>query len=302
VQQVLAQVGFAEAFVQYPSVQDALAAYEAQEYLQLQGHTLRGRYQIQKNLYVGQKAAVFKAFDTWFERPVTIKVVPQSAGRQARQMLLREARAVARMNHPNIASVHDCLEHGDRLFLIREYVDGRTLREHLSELEAGQLLPPEQVLTIGRDILGALAYAHQEGVVHHYLQPKNVMIAGQRSKVINFGLVETSDEEWSLNDVSYMAPEQLAHKASTESVDLYALGAIVYELVTGRPPFLADSVEQLIQLCLQGQIAPPRSLNPRIPASLEEIIVRLLERDPAQRYASAKEVLADLRQVAPWDA
>lgn len=301
VQDVLAQVGFGEAFLQHETVQDAISALEARQYLELQGQTLHGRYRIDSKLYLSQKAAVFKAFDTWFERPVTVKVLPESLHKQADQILLREARAAAHLNHPNIASVYDCIEYRGRLFLVREYVEGQTLHQRLKEAELNGLFPPIQVISIICDVLGALAYAHDHGVLHRYLRPKNVILSPQQLKIINFGLADNPEEDWSLDDVSYMAPEQLSQGKLDSRTDLYAIGVILYRMVTGSLPFDAKTVPELIRQRMRREPLPMRDANQSLPLPLERIILNLLHQDPERRYPSADMVLEAIKEITPWE-
>ncbi len=298
VRNVLAQVGFAEEFVHYDSVKDALAALEAREFLELEGHLLHRRYRIDAGLDMSQKAALFKAFDTWFERPVTVKVLSWTLGDQVEQLLLREARAVAHLNHPNIAQVYDCVEYRNRLFLIREFVPGLTLRHWLDHVPTGSLFPPDQTLSIVRDVLRGLAYAHDRGVIHCTLRPENVILAEQGAKIINFGL--GGRENWSLSDLRYIAPEQISHTEATPRSDLYASGVILYEMVTGRLPFNADTVESLTQMRMRLDPVPPRQVNPRLPLPLERIMMTLLNRNPLHRYPSAEMALDALSSISAW--
>ena len=299
VRSVLEQVGFGEAFVQYNAVEEAVSALEAQQYLQLQGETLQRRYRIDSKLHLGPKAAVFRAFDTWFERPVTVKALPRSMGHNADELLLREARTVAHLHHPNIASVYDCIEFHDRRFLVREYIDGLTLHDRLEAQEPGVPFEPKQALAIVRDILAGLAYAHQNGVLHRYIRPKNIILSGNTLKLMNFGLVDGPDD-WSLEDVSYMAPEQIRQDEVDCRTDLYAVGTILYMLVTGRLPHEADTPEEMAKLHLNAAPTPPRQLVPKVPAALEQLVLRLLSRDPAGRVASAAEALEALQRIPSW--
>jgi anti-anti-sigma factor len=299
VRSVLEQVGFGEAFVQYDTVEEAASALEAQQYLQLQGETLQRRYRIDSKLHLGPKAAVFRAFDTWFERPVTVKALPRSMGRDGDELLLREARTVAHLHHPNIASVYDCIEFHDRRFLVREYIDGLTLHDRLQVQEAGVPFDPRQSLSIARDILAGLAYAHESGVLHGYIRPKNIILSDSTLKLMNFGLIDGPDD-WSLEDVSYMAPEQIRQHETDCRTDLYSVGTILYLLITGRLPYEATTAEQMAKLHLSADPIPPRQLVPDVPVALEQLVLSLLSRDPAGRPGAATEALAALQRVAPW--
>lgn len=311
VRKVLSQVGFSEAFEQYGSVEQAVAALEGRRHLGLQGQTLHGRYVIQSVLHAGRKAAVFKAFDTWLERPVTVKGFPRSGGvaqhpapggAHTDHMLLNEARAMAHLKHPNIVSVYDCVEYQDRLYLVREFVEGWTLREQLDQLGDGERLSPRQVLSIGSDILAALTYAHAHGVLHRYLRPQNVILSEHELRVMNFGLLDYPRDEWSLDGANYMAPEQLTQEAPTERTDLYSFGVILYEMVTGRLPYLADTVEALIRLRAHAAPVSARLLCPSIPPDLERVIASLLDAHPDRRPPSATAAQDALLAIEPWPA
>jgi len=301
VHEVLEQVGFAEAFPRHQTVQEAISSLEARQFLQLQGQTLHGRYRIDSKIYLGAQAALFKAYDTWFERNVTVKALPETMGDNADQILLREARAVAHLNHRNIASVYDCIEYRDRLYLVREYVEGDTLHGHLKDNGVGQPLPAEQSLAILRDVLSALAHAHENSVLHRYIRTKNIILSEDGLRIINFGLADNPEDKWSLGDVSYMAPEQIEQHRVDERVDLYAVGVIAYELVTGQLPYLAETVGEMIHVRTHREPTPVRDVNPAVPLPLERIILNLLSRNPEHRYPSAAMVIDALENIEPWE-
>jgi anti-anti-sigma factor len=294
VREVLAQVGFGETFVQYPTVEDALAALEAQQYLQLQGQVLHGRYRIDKTLDISHKAAVFRAFDTWFERPVTVKVLSNTLGDRVDELLLQEAKAVSRLNHPNIAGVYDCVEHRGHLFLVREYIEGATLEQRIRE--KGRFSPPEAALIV-RQILRGLAYAHERAVVHRHISPKNIMLSEQELKIINFGLAGNPNGTWSLDDASYASPEELLGQEVKVNSDLYSAGVVFFQLLTGRLPFRAESFEELVQHFQQETAPAPSGLNGDVPLALDEIVRGLLATHPDHRYTSAQSALEDLDQI-----
>jgi anti-anti-sigma factor len=300
VSQVLAQVGLTSSspFEQYGTVKDAVSALEARQYLQLEGQLLHGRYRVQKALDISDKAGIFKAFDTWIERPVTIKVLSKSLGEQTEQMLLDEARALARLDHPNIVSVYDCVEYRDHLYLVREFVEGQVLRSWLKHVER---VPSARALSIARAVLSGLAYAHQRGIVHRYVQPKNIILSDDETKIMNFGLADHPEEVWSPGDIVYMSPEQLAQGTLDVRSDLYSFGVLFYELLTRRLPFSADTVEEMIEQCTHTPPIPPREANRKIPVPLERTILSLLAKNPEKRQPSALTVLHELQEVEPWE-
>lgn len=300
VQDVLSRVGFSEAFEQYDTVALAVAALEARQYLQLEGHVLHDRYRIENSINVGTKHAIFKAFDTWFERPVTVKVLSKSFGNDVNQRLLSEARAVARLNHRNIASVYDCIEYQNRLYLIREFVEGQTLEQQLAQDSGARPFSPAEILSIAQDILSGLDYAHRRRVLHHTLRPASVILSAQGAKIINFGLMLT--QAWSLDDAKYISPEQLAGQEATERSDLFSMGVILYLMLTGQLPFDGSSVEAVLQARSQTDPVPLHQIVPSIPLPLERIVLTLLNRDPLQRYSSAAMTLDALADIEPWEA
>lgn len=299
IQELLSRVGFGEAFEQYDSVAQAVAALEAKQYLQLEGHVLHDRYRIESSLNVGTKHAIFKAFDTWFERPVTVKVLSKSLGDDVNERLLSEARAVARLNHPNIAAVYDCVEYQGQLYLIREYVDGQTLEQVLAASPGKPLFPPDKTLRIARDVLNGLDYAHRRHVLHRTLRPASIILSGQGAKIINFGLMLSSN--WSLDDAKYISPEQLAGQTATERSDLFSFGVVLYLMLSGQLPFDGNSVEAILQFRSRHEPIPLHQLVPNIPLPLERIVFTLLSRDPLQRYSSAAMALDALSEIEPWN-
>ncbi len=298
VQDVLSRVGFGEVFEQYDSVAQAVAALEAKKYLQLEGHVLHDRYRIESSINVGTKHAIFKAFDTWFERLVTVKVLSKSLGDDVNRRLLSEAKAVARLNHPNIAAVYDCVEYQDQLYLIREFVEGKTLEHWLVEKPGTRLFSPTEILHITQEVLNGLDYAHRRHVLHRTLRPASIILSEHGAKIINFGL--TLSSPYSLDDAKYASPEQLAGEEATERSDLFSVGAILYLMLSGRPPFEGTNVEAILRLRAHSEPIPLHQLAPDVPLPLERIVLTLLSRDPLQRYSSAAMTLDALAEIETW--
>jgi tetratricopeptide (TPR) repeat protein len=230
------------------------------------------------------------------EREVAIKVLSAAAldgDGQAR--LLHEARAAASLNHPNIVSVHDAGESGDSPFIVMELIQGESLHDAcVQELD--------EIVAIAGQICSALAHAHAHGIVHRDLKPENVLLTpGGTAKLMDFGLARSvasrlTSEGAITGTAFYLAPELALGHAFDGRADLYALGVMLYELTTGRLPFIGDDPIAVITQHLHAPVVPPRARNPDIPLALDALILRLLSKNPGDRPASAADVLAVLRQ------
>ena len=262
-----------------------------------------GPYQIVDKLGAGGMGEVFLGHDSRLQRRVALKCLAAAPAAAESDRILREARAVARLNHPNIAAVYDILEQDDRRFIVMEYVEGESLS---ARLRRGAPSAAE-IRSVGRQLASALAAAHAQGVVHRDLKPANVMIARDGTiKVLDFGVAKLSAPAASTKDATglaildstlagnpgtpvYMSPEQLFDRPIDGRSDLYSAGVILYEMSTGRRPY---SETGAVALALAMSKAPPpypRSIVPSIPADLEVVIMRALERDPERRFQSAQE-------------
>jgi predicted ATPase len=269
------------------------------------GSILQNRYRIEAELGRGGMGSVYRAHDTLLDRDVAVKVLNDAGlDTEGRARLLREAQAVARLNHPNIVAVHDAGEAGSAPFIVMELVEGFSLRE----------CPPqtlEETLRIAQQLCAALEHAHAHGIIHRDLKPENVMIVGtphpaQRGvkvKLMDFGLARTFDsrlttEGMIIGTLSYLAPEQALGQAVDGRTDLYALGVLLYEFTAGRLPFSADDPIAVISQHLYAPVVPPSTYNPAIPAALDALIVQLMSKQPDQRPSSAREVLATLERIS----
>ncbi|MBA3534729.1 MAG: protein kinase, partial [Ardenticatenales bacterium] len=283
-------------FAIYPTVQTALAALEAREALGLPGQSLKNRYRIEARLGESEMGVVFKATDTRLQRPVAIKVLSPSFSQSATARLLREAQRMARLNVPDIVSIYDWDEEQGLAYLVMEYVAGKTMRQVMEQAqpqEGGVHQPPLDI-SVAIDILHALEAAHRKEIVHGNLKPENILIS-EGVKLTDFGL-RWFEEGRRLTKVpllisrsDYLAPEQILGEAVDARTDLYALGVILYELFTGRRPFEGDGADILDQHLHQPPI-PPRQLNPELSRSLDHLILKLLAKEPNQRYSSADQV------------
>jgi eukaryotic-like serine/threonine-protein kinase len=260
-----------------------------------------GRYRCERELGHGGMASVYLAHDTELDRPVAVKLLAENlAGdEEFRSRFLREAQLAARLVHPNIVHVFDAGEDEGRPFIVAEYVEGETLAQRLSRRRK---LSPDETVELALQVCAGLAHAHEHGLVHRDVKPANLLVrADGVVKIVDFGIahaVETTRLTQAgtvLGTAAYLSPEQAAGERVTASGDLYSLGAVLYEALTGRVPHELHSLADLPAKQEAGP-TPVRDLAPEVPAQLEEAVMRCLARNPAYRPASAEELA---REVAP---
>src|SRR5262245_25459305 len=264
------------------------------------GAVLRQRYRLDCEIGRGGMGIVYRATDLELMREVAVKVVSEASSADACQRLIREARAAAALNHPHIVSVHDVGEAQGIPFFVMELVDGPSLAKALpSELP--------RIVEIACQICAALDHAHANSIVHRDLKPDNVLLStegGQRGsvKLADLGLAlpgygaRISRTGMILGTASYIAPEQALGQPVDGRTDLYSLGVLLYELTTGRLPFTGDDPLTIVSQHVHAPIVPPRVRRPDLPHALEAVILRLLEKTPADRFATAGETAAALRE------
>jgi Tol biopolymer transport system component/predicted Ser/Thr protein kinase len=275
--------------------------------------TVLNHYRITKALGSGGMGEVYLAEDTRLKRSVAIKMLPVAlaADSDRRERFEREAQVIAALNHPNIVTVYSVEQAGDTHFLTMEYVDGRTLADHLPK--GG--LPLKRLLAIARQIVDAVIVAHDRGIVHRDLKPANVMVtANDRVKVLDFGLAKLVEAEEAavaasmptreltgegkiVGTVAYMSPEQAEGKSVDGRSDIFSLGVILYELATGDRPFKGDTSLSVLTSILRDTPKALTEANPRLPGDLARIVRHCLAKEPDRRYQSAKDLRNDLEEL-----
>ena len=265
---------------------------------------LNDRYEIHRRLARGGMAQVYLARDRSLDRPVAVKeLVPEFATDPSFvERFRREAQAAANLSHPNIVGVYDWGAQDGTYFIVMEYVDGPSLSR---VLRADGPFHPRRAAEIAAEVAAGLGFAHSRGVVHRDVKPGNVLLtrSGQ-SKVTDFGIaraLSSSDEDLTqagsvMGTATYFSPEQAQGLPVDPRSDLYSLGVVLYELVTGRPPFSGETPLAIAYKHVQDQPAPPSTLMTGLPPSLEAIIMKLLAKRPDDRYASAEDLRADLNR------
>jgi eukaryotic-like serine/threonine-protein kinase len=280
-----------------------------------------GAYEIVSYLGGGGMGQLYRARDTRLGRDVALKFLAgeTAAGARALERFQREARAASALNHPNICTLHDIGEYEGRPFLVMELLDGQSVKERLAQ---GPLVVQE-VVEFGIQIAQALEALHSEGIVHRDVKPANVFVTRHgRAKLLDLGLAKAvvdahinAEPETGVPDskaaadvtltsygtaigtAAFMAPEQVRGEPVDPRADLFSLGVTLYQMATGRLPFSGSNIESTMEAILHTPPVRPRSLNPSIPAQLEGVILKALERDRASRYSSAAELRADLERL-----
>ena len=263
--------------------------------------TVAGRYRVERILGRGGMATVFLARDAELQRPVAIKVLASDLGGDGplRERFLREARLAARLSHPNVVRVFDVGEGGDGPYIVMEYVPGETVADLLARRR--KVSPAEAVDLVAQACEG-LQHAHEHGLVHRDVKPQNLLVREDGCvKVADLGIARDADSTHLtqhgtiLGTAAYLSPEQTAGEEVTAASDVYSLGAVLYELLTGRTPYEFASLAELAAKQSAGEIMPPCDLEPTIPQRLEAVVMRCLARDPRFRPHSAAMLGAELR-------
>lgn len=266
------------------------------------GKRLDGRYEIHELLGVGGMAYVYRAYDNIEKRWVAIKILKEElAGNSDFLRRFRnESKAIAVLSHPNIVKVYD-VSFGDRIqYIVMEYIDGITLKQYIEQ--QGEIKWRE-ALYFTVQILRALQHAHEKGIIHRDIKPQNIMLLEDGTiKVTDFGIARFSQAETqtmtdkAIGSVHYIAPEQARGGYINDKADIYSVGVMLYEMLTGQLPFVADNAVSVAIMQMQAEPTPPSRINPSIPKGLEEITMHAMEKNPAQRFPSAADMLEDVER------
>ena len=263
-----------------------------------------GRFQIRKELGRGAMGVVYEAHDPALDRTVALKTVVLTGDASERATyearFMQEARAAGRLSHPAVITIYDVGREGELAWIAMERLHGIDLRQQLAKARP----PAKAALTIAIQVAEGLAYAHQTGVVHRDIKPANIMLLrGGRAKIMDFGIarLHASDIKTQtgvvLGTPKYMSPEQLAGRPLDHRSDIFSLGAVLHEMLTGQPPFTGADVSQLMHNIANSPHVAPTRLAPGLPAVLDLIVARALEKQPEQRYQHAEELVDDLQSA-----
>ncbi|MCH9674658.1 MAG: protein kinase [Gammaproteobacteria bacterium] len=267
-----------------------------------------GSYEVIRPIGRGAAGVVYLARNSVLGREVAIKFCDSTdlAGARAdigRKLVLNEAKIAGMLRHPNIVTVYDASVHDDKLYLVMEYVEhGRTLSRYCKSL--GTLLPVAEAVRMVRACANALHYAHEQGVVHRDVKPRNILLgADLEPKISDFGLAVLTEPDATMTHIAgagsplYMSPEQVVEGDVTHRSDIFSLGSVLYELLTGRSPFAAENLNDILLNIVGKPHEPLRAIRSDLPRELSQIVNRALEKDSTRRYQSAFDMAADLDLV-----
>lgn len=273
-----------------------------------------GRYEILAELGRGAMGTVYRAKDPAMDRVVALKtiisaVLASEQGSEFRERFYREARAAGALAHPGIVPVFDVGEHEGMPFLVMEFVTGRTLADTAKQ---GGRLSLDRVCEIGQKIAEALGYAHQHGVVHRDIKPANILLTSretygiERPKITDFGVAKLAEGQTTLTGQmvgtpAFMPPEQFTGAPIDQRADIFSLGVVLYWMATGEQPFPGESMTAVSYKVVHTDPVPPRKLNPSVPAKLESVILKCLEKSPAERYQTGEELARELDALRTGD-
>ena len=261
-----------------------------------------GKYELIKELGRGATSVVYKAYDPFQDREVALKAVfpevlgDQENGRRYRKLFVTEASLAGKLSHPHIVAIYDAVAEEDASYIVMEYVDGTTL-EPYSRVD--HLLPVTRVLEIIYKCARALDYAAREGVIHRDIKPANILLAGEADiKISDFGAAlnaaSDSTQLTGIGSPAYMSPEQVREQQLTYQTDIFSLGVVFYQLLTGRLPFLGTNNYSIIYQIINVEPAPPSRLRSEVPSQVDAIVLRMLQKNTVDRYQTWGDLAGDL--------
>ncbi len=261
-----------------------------------------GKYEVIKEIGKGATSAVYQAYDPFQNRQVAIKLlfpetlVDQDHGKRYRKLFVTEASLAGKLSHPHIAAIYDAVADDDASYIVMEYVDGTTLEQYARH---DQLLPVKKILEIAYKCARALDYASKQGVIHRDIKPANILLAGEADiKISDFGaaltLASQTTQVSGVGSPAYMSPEQVKEQPLTHQTDIFSLGVVMYQLLTGRLPFQGTNNYSMIYQIINTDPAPPSRQRPGIPGNVDAIVMRALSKNTENRYQSWEDFAADL--------
>ena len=262
-----------------------------------------GRYEVLGELGQGAMGVVYKARDPLIDRIVAIKTINLGLALDEKEeyenRFYQEAKAAGRLSHPNIVTIYDVGKNGDVAYIAMEFLEGRELRDIMND---DGLLPVGQVMDIVAQVAQGLAYAHEHEIVHRDIKPSNVMVVRDgHVKITDFGIARMASSAVQtqtgmvLGSPKYMSPEQVMGKTIDQRSDIFSLGVMLYEMLTGQAPFNGDNVNAIMYQTLNAIPAPPNALNPEVPEMVNFIVAKALAKKLVDRYQNAKDLAVDLR-------
>lgn len=267
------------------------------------GHVFDKRYKIESLIGIGGMAVVYKATDLLMRRLVAVKILRDdiAADEASVQRFINESKAVAMLSHQNIVNIYDVSVRNNIKYIVMEFIEGITLKNYISHKGT---LTFKEVLGFSFQILRALNHAHKKGIVHRDIKPQNIMLLKDGViKVMDFGIAKlpnadtVTSSDKAIGTVYYVSPEQASGEKIDSRSDIYSLGAVMYEMATGKLPFDADATLSIALMQINDTPTMPRAVNPKIPVGLEQIIMKAMEKDPASRYQSAEQMIECLEQL-----